>query len=72
MPYHQSNRLSRDELREIAAATLDALDDGFYYPPASEREESQTEINEERNDEGEARESKKEVQEVRHDTNEEI
>lgn len=28
-------RLSRDVLREIAASTLDALDDGFYYPPAT-------------------------------------
>jgi hypothetical protein len=34
-PHHQSYRLSRDTLREIAAATLDALDDGFYYPPAT-------------------------------------
>ena len=35
-PHHNSYRLSRDILREIAAATLDALDDGFYYPPATE------------------------------------
>jgi len=28
-------RLSREVLREIAASTLDALDDGFYYPPVT-------------------------------------
>jgi len=34
-PRHRSYRLSRDELREIAAGTLEALDEGAYYLPIS-------------------------------------
>ncbi len=32
-PRHRSYRLSRDELREIAESTLEALDEGVYYLP---------------------------------------
>jgi hypothetical protein len=70
-------RLSREVLREIAASTLDALDDGFYYPPATkddvlidveqsgEGRETETDVTKEeetRQGEEEARESEKGVE----------
>ena len=80
VPLHHSYRLSRDELREIAAATLDALDDGFYYPPAvnvepEEEEEGkggETEMEDDKNIEREVEESQKEDEKSEHNTDEEV
>jgi len=52
--------LSRDVLREIAASTLDAFEQGFYYPPTSGIPEDETDEGSPQPVEGEEEEGKSE------------